>query len=101
MKVQQYRLDELAHLVKGELSEGSLQFSNLASLENAEVNHLTFVNGEKHLDQAKVSRAGAYIVTAALKEHLPEKIILLLLIIPILRLQSLPMYLIKRLAQQA
>lgn len=74
MKVQQYRLDELAHLVKGELiGEGSLQFSNLASLENAEVNHLTFVNGEKHLDQAKVSRAGAYIVTAALKEHLPEK----------------------------
>ena len=57
MKVQQYRLDELAHLVKGELIEGSLQFSNLASLENAEVNHLTFVNGEKHLDQAKVSRA--------------------------------------------
>ena len=53
------------------------------------------MNGEKHLDQAKVSRAGAYIITAALKEHLPEKIILLLLIIPILRLQSLPMYLIK------
>ncbi|EXB67177.1 UDP-3-O-(3-hydroxymyristoyl)glucosamine N-acyltransferase [Acinetobacter nosocomialis] len=74
MKVQQFRLDELAHLVKGELiGEGSLQFSNLASLENAEVNHLTFVNGDKYLEQAKASRAGAFIVTAALKEHLPEK----------------------------
>ncbi len=101
MKVQQFRLDELAHLVKGELiGEGSLQFSNLASLENAEVNHLTFVNGDKYLEQAKASRAGAFIVTATLKEYLPEKIILLLLIILILLLQSLLMYLIKSLLQK-
>ncbi|MGQ8254425.1 hypothetical protein ACUTCP_01860, partial [Acinetobacter baumannii] len=34
MKVQQYRLDELAHLVKGELiGEGSLQFPNSPSLK--------------------------------------------------------------------
>lgn len=74
MKVQQYRLDELARLVQGELiGEGNLQFSNLASLENANSNHITFVNGEKYLEQAKASQAGAFIVTAVLKEHLPEK----------------------------
>ena len=74
MKVQQYRLDELAHLVQGELiGEGSLQLSNLASLEKANSNHITFINGEKYLEQAKMSNAGAFIVTATLKELLPEK----------------------------
>ena len=101
MKVQQYRLDELAHLVKGELIGECLQFSNLASLENAEVNHLTFVNGEKHLDQAKVSRAGAYIVTAALKEHLPEKDNFIIVDNPYLAFAILTHVFDKRLAQQA
>lgn len=74
MKVQHYRLDELAHLVNGELvGAGSLQFINLASLENAEPSHITFVNGEKYIDQAKASRAGAYIVTSSIKEQLTDK----------------------------
>ena len=74
MKVQYYRLDELAHLVKGEPSgDLSLQISNLASLENANSHQITFVNGDKYLEQAFASQAGAFIVTAQLKEQLSEK----------------------------
>ncbi|MBC9228568.1 UDP-3-O-(3-hydroxymyristoyl)glucosamine N-acyltransferase [bacterium SPL81] len=74
MNRRSYRLEEIAHLVKGELfGEKALQVCNLASLENAQHDHICFVNGDKYLAQAELSHAGAYIVTAALKQQLSIK----------------------------
>ena len=74
MNRRSYRLEEIAHLVKGELfGEKALQVCNLASLENAQHDHICFVNGDKYLTQAELSHAGAYIVTAALKQQLSTK----------------------------
>lgn len=74
MNRRSYRLEEIAHLVKGELfGEKILHVCNLASLENAQQDHISFVNGDKYLAQAELSHAGAYIVTAALKQQLSTK----------------------------
>ena len=45
----------------------------LASLENATSHDLAFVNADKYLEQAAQSKAGALIVTAALKEQLTSQ----------------------------
>ncbi|EOR07496.1 UDP-3-O-(3-hydroxymyristoyl)glucosamine N-acyltransferase [Acinetobacter genomosp. 15BJ] len=74
MNRRTYRLEEIAHLVKGEyFGEKNFQISNLASLEHAEKQHICFVNGEKYLAAAEASHAGVYIVTAALKQQLVNK----------------------------
>ncbi|WP_038344204.1 UDP-3-O-(3-hydroxymyristoyl)glucosamine N-acyltransferase [Acinetobacter sp. A47] len=74
MNRRSYRLDEIAHLVKGEyFGEKDVLVSSLASLEHAQENQISFVNGEKYLAQAESSQAGAYIVTAELKQLLTGK----------------------------
>ncbi|MCX5467428.1 UDP-3-O-(3-hydroxymyristoyl)glucosamine N-acyltransferase [Acinetobacter nematophilus] len=71
MRSNQFHLDELAQLVQGELiGQPKLLLSGLASLEQAQSNHIAFVNGDKYLAEAQNSKAGALIVTAALKEQL-------------------------------
>ncbi|MCH7383322.1 UDP-3-O-(3-hydroxymyristoyl)glucosamine N-acyltransferase [Acinetobacter dispersus] len=74
MNRRTYRLEEIAHLVKGELfGEKDFQISDLASFECAKKQHICFVNNDKYLAQAEASHAGAYIVTAALKQQLASK----------------------------
>ena len=74
MNRRSYRLEEIAHLVKGEyFGEKDFQVFNLASLEQAQNQHICFVNGDKYLSQAEASQAGAYIVTPALKQQLSSK----------------------------
>lgn len=74
MNRRSYRLEEIAHLVKGEyFGAQDFQISGLASLEQAQENQISFVNGEKYLAQAEASHAGAYIVTAPLKSLLTSK----------------------------
>ncbi|TXJ01263.1 MAG: UDP-3-O-(3-hydroxymyristoyl)glucosamine N-acyltransferase [Acinetobacter sp.] len=74
MNRRSYRLEEIAHLVQGELfADKDFQITNLASLEHAQSSHICFVNGDKYLAQAEASHAGAYIVTAALKQQLSSK----------------------------
>lgn len=74
MNRRTYRLEEIAHLVKGELfGEKDFQISDLASFECAKKQHICFVNNDKYLAQAEASHAGAYIVTAALKQQLTSK----------------------------
>ncbi len=60
-------------LVQGEcVGQADLILKGLASLDSTESRHLAFVNGEKYLEQAQQSKAGAFIVTADLKDHLVE-----------------------------
>jgi UDP-3-O-[3-hydroxymyristoyl] glucosamine N-acyltransferase len=74
MNRRTYRLEEIAHLVKGELfGDKDFKISNLSSLEQAQNHHICFVNGEKYLAQAEASEAGVYIVTTALKQQLSSK----------------------------
>ena len=74
MNSQQFRLEDLARLVQGEcVGQADLILRGLASLDQAEPQHLAFVNAEKYLEQAAVSQAGALIVTAALQAQLPQK----------------------------
>lgn len=74
MKSNCYSLNELAQLVNGQaIGDGNVQVSGLASLEYAQAQHISFVNGEKYLDKAIQSQAGALIVTAALKTQLPHQ----------------------------
>ena len=50
MNRRSYRLEEIAHLVKGEyFGEKDFQVFNLASLEQAQNQHICFVNGDKYL----------------------------------------------------
>ncbi|AYO54542.1 UDP-3-O-(3-hydroxymyristoyl)glucosamine N-acyltransferase [Acinetobacter wuhouensis] len=71
MRSHRYKLDELAQLVQGELiGQSDLVLNGLASLEQAQPNHIAFVNGDKYLNEALNSKAGALIVTAELKDQL-------------------------------
>ena len=71
MSYQHYRLEELARLVQGELvGQADLRLQGLASLELAEPQHIAFVNADKYVEQAKVSKAGALIVTPELQQQL-------------------------------
>lgn len=73
MNASSYQLSDLAHLVQGELvGENQLSIQGLASLEHANSNQISFVNGEKYLDAAQSSRAGALIVPAHLKDALTQ-----------------------------
>ena len=71
MNQQLYSLEKLAHLVQGELfGQKDLQIANLASLDQAQQQHICFVNGDKYVEQAENSLAGAYIVTEAVHQQL-------------------------------
>lgn len=71
MRSNYYHLDELAQLVQGELiGQPNLALNGLASLERAQANQIAFVNGDKHLNAAQNSQAGALIVTAEIKAQL-------------------------------
>jgi len=73
MKSNCYSLNELANVVNGTvIGDSKVQVSGLASLEYAQAEQVSFVNGEKYLDKAIHSQAGALIVTAALKEQLSQ-----------------------------
>ena len=71
MNPRQFRLEDLARLVQGEyVGQSDLTLEGLASLDVAQAKHIAFVNAEKYLDHARASKAGALIVTAALKSQL-------------------------------
>lgn len=71
MKSNSYSLSQLAQVVNGyAIGDSDIQVTGLASLEYAQAQHISFVNGEKHLDKAILSKAGILIVTAALKDQL-------------------------------
>ncbi|MEB3754249.1 UDP-3-O-(3-hydroxymyristoyl)glucosamine N-acyltransferase [Acinetobacter sp. MD2(2019)] len=73
MNQHSYSLQQLAHLVKGELiGQAEIKFSGLASLEHATISQLSFVNGEKHLANAIASNAGALIISRDLQEKLNQ-----------------------------
>lgn len=71
---KQYSLEELAPKIGAKLiGDASKQVVALASLAQAQEEHLSFVNGEKYIESALQSKAGAFIVNAqvlhALQEH--------------------------------
>ena len=71
MNHQSLSLEKLAHLVQGEcVGQRDLKLSGLASLEHAGAQHLAFVNADKYLEPAGASKAGALIVTEALKAQI-------------------------------
>ncbi|SPL69005.1 UDP-3-O-(3-hydroxymyristoyl)glucosamine N-acyltransferase [Acinetobacter stercoris] len=73
MKIHQYKLEELAQLVQGELiGQSDLILKGLASLEKADVDYISFVNGEKYIQDAQLSKAGALIVTSELTSKLEQ-----------------------------
>ncbi|MEB3766512.1 UDP-3-O-(3-hydroxymyristoyl)glucosamine N-acyltransferase [Acinetobacter sp. MD2] len=73
MNQQIYSLEALAHLVKGELiGQPEMKISGLASLEHATKSQIAFVNGEKYLEKAQASKAGALIISADLQNKLPQ-----------------------------
>jgi UDP-3-O-[3-hydroxymyristoyl] glucosamine N-acyltransferase len=70
---KQYRLDELAKQVQGEpVGQSDLKLKRLASLENASSDDIAFVNADKFLDLARLSKAGALIVTEQLRAQLQD-----------------------------
>ena len=73
MKSTQIQLDQLAQLVQGQaIGQADLLLEGLASLSKAQAHQISFVNGDKHLEEAKASKAGALIVTAEIKDQLSE-----------------------------
>ena len=71
MKSNRFQLDELAQLVRGEsIGQHNLVLENLASLEQAQPHHIAFVNGEKYIEAAQASKAGALIIPAVLQSRL-------------------------------
>lgn len=73
MKSTQFQLDELAQLVQGEsIGQSHLSIDGLASLSQAKSHQIAFVNGEKYLEEAQNSQAGALIVTAEMRELLTQ-----------------------------
>lgn len=71
MKSNCYSLSQLAQVVNGQIiGDNDVKITGLASLEYAQAHHISFVNGEKYLNKAIPSQAGALIVTAALKDQL-------------------------------
>ena len=74
MKSNQFHLDQLAQLVQGEsVGQKDLSLEGLASLTQAQSQHISFVNSDKYLEEAKESKAGALIVTAEIRELLKDQ----------------------------
>ena len=73
MKSNRFQLEELARQVQGEsVGQQSMLLDGLASLEHAQPHHISFVNGEKYIDAAQASKAGALIITADLQAKLDQ-----------------------------
>lgn len=73
MKSKQFHLDELAQLVQGEpMGQSKLPLNGLASLAHAGPHQISFVNSEKYLAEAQLSKAGALIVTEPVLKLLPQ-----------------------------
>lgn len=73
MNQKQYQLQQLAHLVQGELiGEPEFIVNGLSSLELANENNISFINGDKYLEQAQNSKAGVLIITSEFKDKLPH-----------------------------
>lgn len=71
MKSTQFHLDKLAQLVQGEsIGQSHLSIDGLASLSQAQSHQIAFVNGEKYLQEAQSSQAGALIVTTQMRDML-------------------------------
>ncbi|AOA58649.1 UDP-3-O-(3-hydroxymyristoyl)glucosamine N-acyltransferase [Acinetobacter larvae] len=74
MKSTQFRLDELARHVNGQvIGHSDLSISALASLAAADAQSISFVSHEKHLADAQQSHAAALIVTEQLRLRLPQQ----------------------------
>lgn len=73
MNQKKYTLETLSHLVKGEVvGHKDFTVSGLASLEHANSEQISFVNGEKYLSQAASSKAGILIVPKSMQSKLPN-----------------------------
>lgn len=71
MNQNSYSLQELARLVNGEqVGQPEMRISGLASLEQAVESQISFVNGDKHLEHALHSKAGALIIPPSLQSKL-------------------------------
>ena len=71
-KKSSYRIEELAHLVEGQLvGEGNLEVSGLASLSEATKQELSFFGDERYRKQLESTRAGAILT----RSHVAELII--------------------------
>ncbi|MDO4222755.1 MAG: UDP-3-O-(3-hydroxymyristoyl)glucosamine N-acyltransferase [Acinetobacter sp.] len=69
-----YSLADLAPMIQAKIvGSASFQIEKLASLAQATPSQLSFVNGEKYVEQAQASQAGALIVTQALYEQLQSQ----------------------------
>lgn len=69
----QYSLAELASKINAKIiGDADKYVIGLASLQHAKAEHLSFVNGEKYLEQALQSQAGALIVNPAVLALLQE-----------------------------
>nr|WP_227515657.1 UDP-3-O-(3-hydroxymyristoyl)glucosamine N-acyltransferase [Acinetobacter qingfengensis] len=73
-----FNLADICRHVQGTV-HGDTEFivEQLKSLEQAGVQDISFVNGEKYLDQAKASRAGVLIVSSDLVDQLKDQCIVL------------------------
>ncbi|MBF7687170.1 UDP-3-O-(3-hydroxymyristoyl)glucosamine N-acyltransferase [Acinetobacter rathckeae] len=73
MNQKHYKLSDVAHLVQGEfVGEADFIVQGLASLEQANANQISFVNGKKYLPQASLSKSGVLIITPDLQQELPQ-----------------------------
>ena len=73
MSSQNFSLEYLSQVVQGKfLGQPDFLLRGLASLEHADAHQLSFVNGEKYIEQAKESKAGALIVTSEIQGQLPS-----------------------------
>lgn len=73
MNQQHHKLSDVAHLVQGELlGQADFIVCGLASLEQANENQISFVNGKKYLPQASLSKSGVLIITPDLQKELPQ-----------------------------
>lgn len=74
MKKHHYQLADLAQYVNATVvGAEDAHIYGLASLTQATTEHLSFVNGEKYLEQALQSKAGALIVTEELFQLLQSR----------------------------
>lgn len=71
MKSKQIQLGALAQLVQGEpMGQTDFVVEGLASLAQAQAQHISFVNSDKYLSDAQASKAGILIVTAEMQAQL-------------------------------
>ncbi len=80
-KSKNYSLKELAAIAECEISENSnadLVIEDLATLNNAEANHISFLSNKKYIAAFKSTKAGAVIIANYAKSMAPEGVNLLI-----------------------